>query len=70
MLPYVFLGEWISPRLAWLKIGSYGVMMALALVLAVVLTSKTVSPTVTRSPTFSFSATIPPNPERCVNGRH
>lgn len=29
MLPYVFMGEWISPSLAWLKIGSYGVMMAL-----------------------------------------
>lgn len=29
MLPYVFLGEWISPKLAWLKIGSYGVNMAL-----------------------------------------
>lgn len=34
MLPYVFLGEWISPSLSWLKIGSYGVMMALGFLTA------------------------------------
>lgn len=34
MLPYVFLGEWISPHLAWLKIGSYGVMMAIGFLTA------------------------------------
>lgn len=34
MLPYVFLGEWIHPSLSWLKIGSYGVMMALGFLTA------------------------------------
>ena len=34
MIPYVFLGEWISTHLAWLKIGSYGVMMAMGFLTA------------------------------------
>jgi phosphatidylglycerol---prolipoprotein diacylglyceryl transferase len=34
MLPYVFLGSWIHPSLSWLKIGSYGVMMAIGFLTA------------------------------------
>ncbi len=40
MLPYVFLGEWIHPSLAWLKIGSYGVMMACGFLTAAWLLSR------------------------------